>query len=69
MGDLFAGVKKVLLMQENIERMERNIETLAHDLRRTRDYAATIDQRVARLEGYVDGATAAARFQPRLSGQ
>jgi hypothetical protein len=65
-GDAFAGLRKVLLMQENIERLEKNFEKLSADLIRTRDYAASIEQRVARVEGVVEGYGRAMSAQPRL---
>lgn len=65
-GDAFNGLKRVLLMQENIERLDKNLESMATDLRRTRDYAASIDQRLARLEGMIDGFGMAAAAQARL---
>jgi hypothetical protein len=66
MGEAFAGLRNVLLMQENIERLEKNFDKLSGDLIRTRDYAASIEQRVARVEGVVEGYGRAMAAQPRL---
>jgi branched-subunit amino acid aminotransferase/4-amino-4-deoxychorismate lyase len=66
-GDVLAGLKKVMLLEANVARLERNIETLGQDVRRTRDYSEAIDKRVARLEGFLDGAAAASSARrPRL---
>ena len=58
-GDILGGIKQVLLLQENVARIEKNFEGLATDVRRTRDYAEGIDRRVTRLEGFLEGAAAA----------
>jgi hypothetical protein len=67
-GDLLAGIKQVILLQENVARLQRDVENLAHDVRRVRDYAGNIDQRVARIEGVMEGygRAAATAPQPRL---
>jgi hypothetical protein len=54
-GDILAGVKQVILLQENVERLRRDVESLAHDVGRIRDYAGDIDRRVARIEGVMEG--------------
>jgi hypothetical protein len=61
-GDILAGIKQVILLQENVGRLQRDIETLAQDVRRVRDYAGEIDNRVARIEGVMEGV---ARSSPR----
>ena len=65
-GDVLAGIKKVLLIEESVARIENDIEKLAIDLRRTRDYAEAIDGRVRRLEGFIEGVAAASGQQTRL---
>lgn len=65
-GDILSGVKKVLLLEESVGRIEKSFEKLSEDVRRTRDYADSIDRRVARLEGFIEGATAASGQQARL---
>jgi hypothetical protein len=67
-SDAFAALKNVLLMQDKLERMQREIESTAGDLRGLRDYAVEIDKRVSRIEGVMEGyqrASAAPR-RPRL---
>jgi hypothetical protein len=65
-GDILGGIKKVLLLQENVMRIEKNLDNLSADVRYIRDYAGSIDRRVTRLEGFIEGATAAASSQKRL---
>jgi TPP-dependent indolepyruvate ferredoxin oxidoreductase alpha subunit len=65
-GDVLSGVKKVLLLEESVARIEKNFDKLGEDVRRTRDYADSIDRRVTRLEGFIEGATAASGQQARL---
>ncbi len=66
LGDVLSGIKKVLLLEESVSRIEKNFDVLTGDIRRTRDYAESIDRRVTRLEGFIEGATAAAGQQARL---
>ncbi|MEO7865715.1 MAG: hypothetical protein ABIR63_07620 [Sphingomicrobium sp.] len=67
-GDILTGIKQVILLQENVARLQRDVENLAQDVRRVRDYAGTIDQRVARIEGVMEGYGRAAAMsrQPRI---
>jgi len=68
-GDILSGIKQVILLQENVARLQKDIENLAQDVRRIRDYAGDIDQRVARIEGVIEGfgrATAASSHPRRL---
>ncbi len=54
-GDILAGIKQIVLLQENVARMQKDVEYLAQDVRRVRDYAAEVDKRVARIEGVMEG--------------
>ena len=68
-GDILSGIRQVILLQENVARLQRDVESLAQDVRRIRDYAGEIDKRVARIEGVMEGvarASTAARPSPRL---
>jgi hypothetical protein len=67
-GDILAGVRQVILLQENVATLQRDVEALAGDVRRVREYAGDIDRRVARIEGVMEGyqrASATTR-RPRL---
>jgi archaellum component FlaC len=67
MTDVLSGLKKVLLLEENVARLERNVESVAHDLRRTRDYAAEIDKRVVRIETMIEMSARAGGGQARIT--
>lgn len=60
-GDILSGIKQVILLQENVSRLQRDVENLAQDVRRIRDYAGEIDKRVARIEGVMEGYDRASR--------
>jgi archaellum component FlaC len=66
-SDILTGIKQVILLQENVARLQRDVEVLAQDVRRIRDYAGDIDKRVARIEGVMEGygraATSATRHR------
>jgi hypothetical protein len=67
-SDALTALKNVMLMQTHIERMQKEIDSTAADLRGLRDYAVEIDRRVARIEGVMEGyqrASATTR-RPRL---
>jgi TPP-dependent indolepyruvate ferredoxin oxidoreductase alpha subunit len=66
-GDVLGGIRKVLLIEEKVARLEQDVQSLAQDVRRTRDYAESIDGRVKRLEGFIEGVAAASGVQPKLS--
>ncbi|MFM9853947.1 MAG: hypothetical protein ACKVOJ_14260 [Sphingomonadaceae bacterium] len=66
LGDALAGIRNVMLMQSDVERLQREITQTAADLRGLRDYTTSIDMRVTRLEGMIEGAAIVAGRQPRL---
>jgi hypothetical protein len=71
-GDILSGIRQVILLQENVARLQRDVEGLAQDVRRIREYAGEIDKRVARIEGVMEGvarASATAKPSPRLPKQ
>jgi hypothetical protein len=64
-GDILSGIRQVILLQEHVSRLQRDVEALAQDVRRVRDYAGDIDKRVARIEGVMEGvARASASSKP-----
>jgi archaellum component FlaC len=65
-GQILSGIKQVVLLQENVTRLQRDVESLAQDVRRIRDYAGDIDRRVAHIEGVMDGFQRASTARPRL---
>lgn len=64
-GDAFAALKNVILMQDKLERMQKEIDLMAGDLRGLKDYAVEIDKRVARIEGVMEGVARASAKPPR----
>jgi hypothetical protein len=65
-ADVLAGVKAVLLLQDSVSRLEKSVEALSGDLRTLKDYAVSVELRVVRIEGMIDGVRAASA-QRRLS--
>ena len=68
-GDVFSGIKQLLLIEDKVARLERDVVNLADDLRRTRDYADSIDKRVTHLEGFIAGAAAASGRPTQLPAE
>ena len=73
LGEAWAALRKVILIEANLARLEKDVEALASEIRRTRDYAesvhqyaVTIDRRVAVLEGTVTGFNMARGMPPAL---
>jgi hypothetical protein len=64
-SDILSGIKQVILLQENVARLQRELEVTAQDVRRIREYAGEIDKRVARIEGVMEGYGRAAAAAPR----
>lgn len=52
-------------MQDKLERMQKEIDLMAGDLRGLKDYAVEIDKRVARIEGVMEGVARASAKPPR----
>ena len=68
LGDALAALKNVMLLQERLEGVQKDVERMTGDLRDLNRYAVEIDKRVARIEGVMEGysrASAASR-RPRL---
>ena len=55
LGDALAALKKVVLIEENVSRLQSDIALLTDEVRRNRDYTASVDRRVAVLEGMIQG--------------
>ncbi len=57
MGDVLSGVKKVLLIEETMGRVEKDIDGLREDIRDLRKNQATLSDRLSDVEGYLRAAT------------
>lgn len=66
LGDAFAALKNITLLHERIAVLRNDVETLNGNVSGLRDYAVSIDNRLARLEGFIQGAATAGAKQPRL---
>jgi hypothetical protein len=64
-GDILTGLKKVILLEENVSRLQGDVASLTDDVRRTRDYAAEIDKRVVRIETMIE-MSGRSGAQPRI---
>ncbi|QTD56279.1 hypothetical protein [Parasphingorhabdus cellanae] len=65
-SDVLAGLKKVILLEENVSRLQEEVAGVAKDVRRTRDYAAEIDKRVIRIETMIEMSGRTSENQPRI---
>jgi len=65
-GDAFAALRKILLIEANVERLQRDVESHSEEIRRVRDYAGSIDRRVTLIEGRFEGFEMARRRLPSL---
>lgn len=59
-SDALKGLQKLLLMQNRIEQVERAVTLVATDITDLADAVHNLSIRVARVEGFIEGATAAA---------
>ena len=57
MGDVLSGVKKVLLIEETMGRVEKDIDGLREDIRDLRKNQAKLSDRLSDIEGYLRAAT------------
>lgn len=60
LGDALAALKKVMLIEENVSRLQDDMAILTEEVRRNREYTASVDRRVAVLEGTIQGFNMAA---------
>lgn len=68
-GDAFQALKQVLLIHANVERLERSVDKLGDDVGDLAQAVGALRDRVSRLEGFIDGASAASRASPRIKGR
>lgn len=66
LGDAFAALKNIALLHERIAVLRNDVETLNGNVSGLREYAASIDNRLARLEGFIQGAATAGGMQRQL---
>lgn len=64
-GDAMGAIKNVVLMQSNLERLERGVERQDRDIAGLREAMSRMSERLVRVETIVDEARTDAR--PRRS--
>lgn len=70
LGEAFTALKNIALLHERVAVLRNDVETLNGNVAGLRDYAVAIDNRVSRLEGFIEGAAAASSGrQPKLPEQ
>lgn len=66
LGDVASALKNVVLMQANLERLERGAERQGQDIAGLREATARLSERLVRVETIVDEARANARSRRAL---
>lgn len=66
LGDAFSALKNITLLHERVGNLRSDVEALNGNVSGLREYVGTLDRRVARLEGFIEGAAAASGQQARL---
>jgi hypothetical protein len=66
LSDVGSALKNVLMMQGNLERLERNAERQDRDIAGLRDAIGRVSERLVRVETIVDEAREVARSQRAL---
>lgn len=67
-SDAVKGIKQLLLLQEQVRRLEQSGERQAAALDGLTDNLITLDKRVVRIETMIEMTTRAAPQQPRIEG-
>lgn len=66
LGEAFAALKNIALLHERVAVLRENVDILNTNVTGLREYAVSIEMRVARLEGFIEGASFSASAQPKL---
>lgn len=64
-GDAMKAVREVILLSARFEAMEQRIATLSSDVDGLADLVGALRDRVARMEGFIEGAAAASSSSGR----
>lgn len=65
-GEAFLALKNVMLLHERMGHLQKELEELARAQSEMGASVRAIDRRLARLEGFIEGAAAASGWQPQL---
>lgn len=66
LGEAFLALKNVVLLHERMNQLQKEMEELARMQAELGSAVGAIDRRLARLEGFIEGAAAASRGRPEL---
>ena len=61
LGEAFLALKNVMLLHERVDALQKELEGLASGQRDMNRSVVDIDRRLARLEGFIEGAAAASK--------
>lgn len=67
-GDAFSALKNVMLMQERIDGLKRDIAVSNGDLRTLTEKVFELDKRVVRIETMIEMSAGRAATAPRIEG-
>lgn len=57
MSDVLSGIKKMLVIEDTVGRMDRDMDSLTQDVRDLRKSVGVVSDRVSDVEGYLRAAT------------
>jgi hypothetical protein len=70
MSDVLSGIKKMLVIEDKVGRMERDMDALTEDVRDLRKGLGAVSDRVSDVEGYLRAATQTPfGDKPKLQGK
>ena len=68
LGDAMKGIRQILLMQDQIQRLESVAERQNQSIVRLADDLITMDRRIIRIETMIEMTTGRAVTPPRIEG-
>ena len=64
--DALVALKKVIMVQERLERMQQDINIMANDMSGMKDFSHQLDKRVVRIETMIEMSGMRGARQPRI---
>ena len=68
LSDALAALKNIVLLQERLENVQRDIARVSGDVAAVNDYALSIDKRVIRIETMIEMTRSGSGSTPRIEG-
>jgi hypothetical protein len=68
LGDAVAALKNVVLMQERLDVVRRELEDISSSVERLGDDVVALDRRMVRIETMIEMTTGRGASPPRLEG-